>query len=58
MIESHELKNRDRYLKKLIGFQDTEPVKVITGIGVNFCLLFLHRNLPHVVPIKKWIGRF
>lgn len=32
MIQSHELKNRDRYLKKLIGFQDTEPVKVITGI--------------------------
>ena len=32
MIESHELKNRNRYLKKLIGFQDTEPVKVITGI--------------------------
>ena len=32
MIESHELKNRDRYLKKLIGLQDTEPVKVITGI--------------------------
>lgn len=32
MIESHKLKNRDRYLSKLIGFQDTEPVKVITGI--------------------------
>ncbi len=32
MIESHQLKNRDRYLNKLIGFQDTEPVKVITGI--------------------------
>lgn len=32
MIESHELKKRDRYLKKLLGFQDTEPVKVITGI--------------------------
>lgn len=32
MIESHELKKRDQYLKKLIGFQDTEPVKVITGI--------------------------
>lgn len=32
MIESHELKNRDWYLKKLIGFQDTEAVKVITGI--------------------------
>ncbi len=32
MIDSHELKNRDIYLNKLIGFQDTEPVKVITGI--------------------------
>lgn len=26
------LKNRDLYLKQLIAFQDTEPVKVITGI--------------------------
>lgn len=26
------LKNRDLYLNKLIAFQDTEPVKVITGI--------------------------
>ena len=32
MIGSHELKNRNVYLRKLIGFQDTEPVKVITGI--------------------------
>ena len=32
MIDSHELKQRDNYLNKLIGFQDTEPVKVITGI--------------------------
>lgn len=32
MMESHELKKRERYLDKLIGFQDTEPVKVITGI--------------------------
>lgn len=32
MIQSHKLKKRDRYLNKLIGFQDTEPVKVITGI--------------------------
>lgn len=32
MIESHKLKKRDRYLKKLIGFQDTEPVKIVTGI--------------------------
>ena len=39
MIDSHELKGRDSYLNKLIGFQDTEPVKVITGayvkIGLN-----------------------
>lgn len=27
-----KLKNRDLYLNKLIAFQDTEPVKVITGI--------------------------
>ena len=32
MIESHELKGRDSYLNKLVGFQDTEPIKVITGI--------------------------
>lgn len=32
MIESHKLKNRDTYLNKLVGFQDTEPVKIITGI--------------------------
>ncbi len=32
MIESHKLKKRDCYLNKLVGFQDTEPVKVITGI--------------------------
>lgn len=32
MIDSHKLKKRDSYLNKLIGFQDMEPVKVITGI--------------------------
>ena len=32
MIELHKLKKRDHYLNKLIGFQDTEPVKVVTGI--------------------------
>lgn len=29
---SKDLKNRDFYLNKLIVFQDTEPVKIITGI--------------------------
>ena len=32
MIDSHALKKRDVYLNKLMAFQDTEPVKVITGI--------------------------
>ncbi len=32
MTKSSELKNRDIYLNKLIKFQDTEPVKVVTGI--------------------------
>ena len=32
MIDTHELKRRDLYLNKLIAFQDTEPVKVVTGI--------------------------
>lgn len=32
MINTHPLRRRDLYLNKLIGFQDTEPVKVITGI--------------------------
>ena len=31
MLEIQKLKKRDIYLKKMIGFQDTEPVKVITG---------------------------
>ena len=32
MIRNHTLKKRDLYLNKLIAFQDTEPVKVVTGI--------------------------
>ncbi len=32
MINSKELKKRDLYLNRLIAFQDTEPVKVVTGI--------------------------
>ena len=32
MIDIHELKKRDLYLNKIIAFQDTEPVKVVTGI--------------------------
>lgn len=32
MMEGRTLKRRDLYLNKLIAFQDTEPVKVVTGI--------------------------
>ncbi|MDE7224163.1 MAG: AAA family ATPase [Acetatifactor sp.] len=32
MIDTHKLKQRDVYLNKLIAFQDTEPVKLVTGI--------------------------
>ena len=48
MIESHELKNRDPYVKKLISFQDTEPVKIITGIrrcGKSSLLKLMIRHL-------------
>ena len=48
MIDSHELKRRDSYLNKLIGFQDTEPVKVITGIrrcGKSSLLKLMVRHL-------------
>ena len=30
MIRSHTLRKRDLYLDKLIAFQDTEPIKVVT----------------------------
>ena len=35
MIRSHTLRKRDLYLDKLIAFQDTEPIKVVTGIGAE-----------------------
>ncbi len=50
MIESHKLKKRDIYLNKLIGFQDTEPVKVITGIrrcGKSSLLKLMVQHLKH-----------
>ncbi len=32
MIDTHRLKKRNLYLNKIIAFQDTEPVKIVTGI--------------------------
>ena len=31
-MKKYDLKNRDLYLNKLKVFQDTEPIKVVTGI--------------------------
>lgn len=48
MGDLHVLKKRDIYLNKLIGFQDTEPVKVITGIrrcGKSSLLKLMVRHL-------------
>ena len=57
MIESHELKKREGYLNKLIGFQDTEPVKVVTGIrrcgkSSLLKLMALHLKETGVVPAQ------
>ena len=32
MIASQTLKERKMYLDKIVGFKDTDPVKIITGI--------------------------
>ena len=48
MIETQILKKRDFYLRRLIAFRDTEPVKVITGIrrcGKSSLLLLMMRHL-------------
>lgn len=52
MIDSHKLKKRNIYLKKLIAFQDTEPVKVITGIrrcGKSSLLKLMAEHLKEMV---------
>ena len=48
MSSSRVYKNREPYLKKLIAFQDTEPVKVVTGIrrcGKSSLLKLMIRHL-------------
>lgn len=48
MISNRELKNRDHYLSQLIGFQDTEPVKIVSGIrrcGKSSLLKLMIRHL-------------
>lgn len=58
MIESHKLKRRDSYLNKLIGFQDTEPVKVITGIrrcGKSSLLKLMVQHLKETGILQEQI---
>ena len=58
MIGSHELRQRDSYLNKLIGFQDTEPVKVITGIrrcGKSSLLKLMVRHLKDTGVLPEQI---
>lgn len=46
--QDERLKSRDLYLKQLIAFQDTEPVKVVTGIrrcGKSSLLMLMQRHL-------------
>lgn len=43
-----ELKKREKYLKQLIAFQDTEPVKVITGIRRCGKSSLMHLMIQHL----------
>ena len=49
MLKQNEnLKSRDLYLNRLIAFQDTEPVKVLTGIrrcGKSSLLKLMQKHL-------------
>lgn len=47
-MQTQDLKSRDIYLKQLIAFQDTEPVKVVTGIrrcGKSSLLWLMRKHL-------------
>lgn len=58
MAIEHELKRRDLYLNKLIAFQDTEPVKIITGIrrcGKSSLLELMRRHLEETGVEKSQI---
>ena len=58
MIGSHELRQRDSYLNKLIGFQDTEPVKMITGIrrcGKSSLLKLMVQHLKNTGVLPEQI---
>ena len=48
VMQTQDLKSRDIYLNQLIAFQDTEPVKVVTGIrrcGKSSLLRLMRKHL-------------
>lgn len=58
MSSSRVYKNRDLYLNKLIAFQDTEPVKIVTGIrrcGKSSLLKLMIRHLLETGVTKEQI---
>ena len=58
MSSSRVYKNRDLYLNKLIAFQDTEPVKIVTGIrrcGKSSLLKLMVRHLLETGVTKEQI---
>ena len=57
MINNRELRKRDLYLKKLIAFQDTEPVKVITVCQLTIVLDALAELSVEVGPAKLIISQ-
>ncbi len=53
-------KNRNIYLNKLIGFQDTEPVKIITGVrryGKSSLLKLMVKHLGEIrsLNLTDWL---
>ena len=58
MSSSRVYKNRDLYLNKLIAFQDTEPVKIVTGIrrcGKSSLLKLMIQHLLETGVTKEQI---
>ena len=57
-LKNQNLKARDMYLKRLIAFQDTEPVKVVTGIrrcGKSSLLKLMQEHLLNTGVLPEQI---
>ena len=57
-MRKYDLKNRDLYLNKLKVFQDTEPIKVVTGIrrcGKSSLLKLMVNYLSFIKNTEKQV---